>query len=28
MVYLWKEAVEDAGTFDDNAVMEALVGQK
>ena len=28
MVYLWKQAVEDAGTFDDNAVREALVGQK
>ena len=27
MVYLWKQAVEDAGTFDDNAVREALVGQ-
>jgi urea transport system substrate-binding protein len=28
MVYLWKQAVEDAGTFDDNAVRKALVGQK
>ena len=28
MVYLWKQAVEEAGTFDDNAVREALVGQK
>tara|TARA_Y100001968_G_scaffold217938_1_gene200550 strand:- start:30266 stop:31567 length:1302 start_codon:yes stop_codon:yes gene_type:complete len=27
MVYLWKQAVEQAGTFDDNAVREALVGQ-
>ena len=27
MVYLWKQAVEDAGTFDDNAVRKALVGQ-
>ena len=27
MVYLWKQAVEEAGTFDDNAVREALVGQ-
>lgn len=28
MVYLWKAAVEKAGTFDDNAVREALVGVK
>ena len=28
MVYLWKQAVEAAGTFDDNAVRQALVGQK
>ena len=28
MVYLWKQAVEDAGTFDDNTVRKALVGQK
>ncbi len=27
MVYLWKQAVEEAGTFDDNAVREALIGQ-
>ncbi len=26
MVYLWKKAVEKAGTFEDNAVREALVG--
>ena len=28
MVYLWKAAVEKAGTFDDNAVRQALVGVK
>ena len=28
MVYLWKQAVEAAGTFDDNAVRKALIGQK
>ena len=28
MVYLWKAAVEKAGTFDDNAVRKALVGVK
>ncbi|WP_320675440.1 urea ABC transporter substrate-binding protein [Prochlorococcus sp. MIT 1341] len=28
MVYLWKAAVEKAGTFDDNAVRKALVGIK
>ncbi len=28
MVYLWKAAVEKAGTFDDNSVREALVGIK
>ena len=28
MVYLWKQAVEEAGTFDDNVVREFLVGQK
>ena len=27
MVYLWKQAVEDAGTFENSAVREALVGQ-
>mgnify|MGYP003951798453 CR=1 FL=1 len=28
MVYLWKAAVEKAGTFDDNKVREALIGIK
>ncbi len=28
MVYLWKAAVEKAGTFDDNSVRKALVGIK
>ncbi len=28
MVYLWKAAVEKAGTFEDNAVRKALVGVK
>ena len=27
MVYLWKQAVEDAGTFENSAVRKALVGQ-
>ena len=28
MVYLWKQAVEKAGTFDDDKVREALIGIK
>ena len=28
MVYLWKHAVEKAGTFDDDKVREALIGIK
>ena len=28
MVYLWKQAVEKAGTFDDEKVREALIGIK